>query len=141
MNSLDRRMKMERSRKVKLMWRWSLISSLAITFCLLGLGDKIAELRGYLFLHNLHYLLMSYWWDIALGPICSIASVSIIASKRSEEMKTYLVSGMVLTLIEGLILGIIPGLIIGVMSEMIILLFHSIPSTIKQGAYNWLIAK
>lgn len=70
---------------------------------------------------------ISRWWDILLGPIFSISSVTIIASIEADRYRDWalnfaglLIGGLFLSLVNGVLDGLIAGLISGLFCVFIL---------------------
>ncbi len=114
----------------QLMFRWSILTAGTIALlCLIRylvtgsvpIITKVIEITpGWTY--TLPFSI-SHWWDVLLGPICSIATISILKKHKDKDREYYvaaLTCGMIIGTILGLIIGFypspIPGLFTGLLT-------------------------
>ena len=106
---------MEKERKRKLMWRWSLITAglIALFWTMWYLiTGQVPVMTSIKMTPELTWQLpfgISRWWDILIGPIWSFILISFFTNERITKNEG-LVFGLVFGLVAGLVFGLVFGL-------------------------------
>ena len=112
-------------RKLKLMWRWSLVSGAAIFifwFIYYLITGSVPEVGSIKITKTLTYGLpfpVSRWWDVLIGPIWSSVLVLLsTSSKIKEDDDLFLTAGLAAGLGFGLAAGLGFGLAVGLVVSL-----------------------
>jgi len=133
---------MNKIRRNKLMFRWSLVTAILIAlfwviyYFIIGSVPVVTEIQIESFTLLFPFGGISRWWDILIGPIYSVIIFYIIynidyleKTDTSNLEKPYIIItindyllGLICSLIGGLIIGLIIGLICSLISILISIL-------------------
>lgn len=132
---------MEKERKIRLMWKWSVrVDGVIGLFWLVwySITGSVPSIIGIKMTNNWIIQLpfkISRWWDILIGPIWSIILILTFTSKKIRKKHDFmpglqgeLLLGMIVGLLfglgagieSGLILGLLIGLMLGLILRLII---------------------
>ena len=115
---------MEKERKRKLMWRWSLITAglIALFWTMWYLiTGQVPVMTSIKMTPELTWQLpfgISRWWDILIGPIWSFILISFFTNERITKNEG-LVFGLVFGLVAGLGFGLVFGLGFGLVFGLV----------------------
>ena len=141
---------MEKERKRKLMWRWSLITASLIAlfwtiWCLVT--GQVPVMTSIKMTPEWTWQLpfgISHWWDILIGPIWSVILISLFTNKRitkNEDLVFGLAVGLAVGLVVGLAVGLVFGLAVGLGVGLGTLIKWALSKRFWKSVGYWLIAK
>lgn len=141
---------MEKERKIKLMWRWSLLSAGMIVlfwfvwYLMAGSVPTISQIKMTPDWTIQLPFGISRWWDILIGPIWSVLLIIIFTNKKiteNDDSVAGLVVGLGVGLAFGLAFGLGAGLAFGLGAGLVILINKLFSMSFWRSVGNWLIAK
>lgn len=135
---------MDSKRKKKLIFRWALVSTGAITlfwtiwYLINGSVPVVTEVK---ITEDWIYILpfgISRWWDVLAGPICSSLFILLVTNKRITENNN-LVTGLGVGLFFGLGVGLSVGLVVSLGVGLIVGLGVGLAAGLAAGLVAYLV--
>jgi hypothetical protein len=148
---LQKGRKMERKRRLALMWKWSLLTGgLIALFWLIWyfVAGSVPVFQSVKIAPELTLDLpfgISRWWDVLMGPLWSVVLIFLLTGNffspqedDKEDLVFGLVSGLAFGLVSGLAFGLVSGLAFGLGFGMVSGLAFGLGFGLVAGLAIWL---